>query len=177
MKQSSRFTSILALSISILALSIAFSVCGSESHADEFLLRSSVGQCEYNYNTVKDIRQTKCSAKALLINSQTSELFSCKAAVEGDQYVAPSVVETAPDAIDCTLIGQPFSAKGSYAIELADDTAKADKTLNRIRGSFTWNNAFWVFSRQNAELKFCTAMLARAGNRLISCSRKINWIR
>jgi hypothetical protein len=126
---------------------------------------------------VKDIRKTKCEAKALLVNSQTSELFSCKAAVEGDQYVTPSVAETAPDAINCTLIGQPFSAKGSYAIELADDTAKADKTLNRIHGSFTWHNAFWIYSRQSAELKFCTTLLASAGDRLINCSTKINWIR
>jgi hypothetical protein len=157
--------------------SVALSLCGSTSHADEFLLRSSVGQFEYDYVTIKDIRKTKCSAKALVINSQTSEVFSCKAAVEGDQYVAPSVAETTPDAIDCTLIGQPFSAKGSYAIELADDTAKADKTLNRIHGSFTWHNAFWIYSRQSADLKFCTALLARAGNRLINCSRNINWIR
>jgi hypothetical protein len=113
MKHSTLFISKLASSACI-----ALSVCGSASHADEFLLRSSVGQCEYNYATVKDIRQTKCSAKALLINSQAAELFSCKAVVEGDQYVARSVAETAPDAIDCTLIGQPFSAKGSYALEL-----------------------------------------------------------
>jgi hypothetical protein len=159
-------------------LPIACMASGSSSQADEYLLRSSVGQCEYNYITAKDIRQTKCSAKALLINSQTSELFSCNAVVEGDQYVAPSVAETAPDAIDCTLIGQPYSAKGNYAIELADDTAKADKTLNRIHGSFSWYNAFWVYSRQNSDLKFCAALLAKAGtNHQINCSRKINWIR
>ena len=97
---------------------IALSV--SASHADKFLLRSSVGQCECNYVT-KDIRQTKCSAKALLVNSPTSGLFSCQAVVEGDQYVAPSVAETAPDVIDCTFVGQQFPAKGSY---LADDTAR-----------------------------------------------------
>jgi hypothetical protein len=34
--------------------------------------------------------------------------------VEGDQYVAPSVAETAPDVIDCTFVGQQFPAKGSY---------------------------------------------------------------
>lgn len=157
---------------------IALMASGSSGHADEFLLRSSVGQCEYNYMTAKDIRQTKCSASALLINSQTSELFSCNAVVEGDQYVAPSVAETAPDAIGCTLIGQPYSAKGNYAIELADDTAKADKMLNRIHGSFSWFNAFWVYSRQNADLKFCVSLLAKAGtNHQINCSRQINWIR
>ena len=157
---------------------IALVASGYPSNADEYLLRSSVGQCEYNYITVKDIRRTKCTAKALLINSQTSELFSCSATVEGDQYVAPSVAETAPDAIDCILIGQPYSNKGSYAIELADDTAKADKTLNRIHGSYSWYNAFWVYSRQTADLKFCTALLNRAGdNHQTNCSRKINWQR
>jgi hypothetical protein len=156
---------------------MALAASGSASHADEYLLRLSVGQCEYNLITAKDLRQTKCSAKALLINSQTSELFSCSAVVEGDQYVAPSVAETAPDTINCTLIGQPYSAKGNYAIELADDTAKADKTLNRIHGSFSWFNAFWVYSRQSTDLKFCTSLLTQVGtNHQINCSKKINWV-
>jgi hypothetical protein len=148
------------------------------THADEYVLRSSVGQCEYNYLTAKDIRQTKCSAGALLINAQTSELFSCQAIVEDDQYVAPSVTETAPEAIDCVLIGQPFSTKGNYGAELADDAAKADKTLNRIHGSFSWFNAFWVYSRQSADLKFCVKLLGKGGSHhRVNCSRKTNWIR
>jgi len=173
-----RFMKYSSLLIFKLSVGLALLLTGSASRADEYLLRSSVGQCEYNYITAKSIRQTKCSAKALLVNSQTSELFSCSAVVEGDQYVAPSVAETTPDVLNCTLIGQPYLAKGNYAIELADDTAKADKTLNRIHGSFSWFNAFWVYSRQTADLKFCTALLANAGtNHQVNCSSKINWVR
>lgn len=90
----------------------------------------------------------------------------------------PLSLKPPPNAIDCTLIGQPYSTKGSYAIELADDTAKADKTLNRIHGSYSWYNAFWVYSRQTADLKFCAALLNRAGdNHQTNCSRKTNWQR
>lgn len=74
-----------------------------------------------------------------MFNGQTSEVF------EGDQYIAPSVNETAPDSVTCTRIRQPYTARGSYDVALVDDTARADKTLNKLHGTYAWKNVFGCF--------------------------------
>jgi hypothetical protein len=142
----------------------------------EYLLRTRVGQCEYTYVPQRDERYTKCTADAYLTNTASSEMFFCQVDVQGDQYLAPSVVETAPETVLCTRIGQPFAASGSYDIVLTDDAAKADRTQNRMRGSFSWNNAFWVFSRTAPDVKFCTRRLSGAAPDFrIRCSKRVDW--
>lgn len=68
---------------------------GEKLGAEDIRLKPHVGQCEYTFNPIKDSHNTSCSAEALLVNAQTSELFFCRGSVEGDQFVAPSVPETA----------------------------------------------------------------------------------
>ncbi len=144
--------------------------------ADEFRLHSRVGQCEYSFNPMKDTRFTKCAAEAYVINSSTSEIYSCRAEIEGDQFLAPSVAENAPETIVCTRLGQPFPRAGDFDMAHTDDTAKADRTLNRIQGTFTWKNAFWIFSRTSLDLKFCANRLSDAGpDYRIKCSRNVDW--
>ncbi len=146
--------------------------------AEDIRLKPHVGQCDYTFNPIKDIHNTSCSAEALLVNAQTSELFFCRGSVEGDQFVAPSITETAPDSITCTRIGQPYTARGSYDAALVDDTAKADKTLNRLHGTYTWKNAFWVFSRETLDVKLCARRMSAAGpDYRVACSKKIEWIK
>jgi hypothetical protein len=83
--------------------------------AEDIRLKPHVGQCDYTFNPVKDVHNTACSAEALVVNAQTSEIFFCRGSVEGDQFVAPSVPETAPESITCTRIGQPYRQGGQNA--------------------------------------------------------------
>lgn len=151
---------------------------GNLAVAAEIRLQPRVGVCEYVYSPVKDSRYTKCSAEAMLINEQTSEVHSCRVAVEGDQFVSPSVPETAPDIVTCKKIAQPFDTAGSYGLASVDDTAKADRTLNRLHGSYTWKNGFWIFSRQSLDVRFCAQR--QTGNdpaTKATCSKKVDWIK
>jgi hypothetical protein len=68
---------------------------GEKLGAEDIRLKPHVGQCEYTFNPIKDSHNTSCSAEALLVNAQTSELFFSCGSVEGDQFVAPSIPETA----------------------------------------------------------------------------------
>jgi hypothetical protein len=146
--------------------------------ADEFALRANVGRCDYVQAPQRDQRLTECTAEAYLTNQTTSEVYFCRAEVRGDQYVAPSVPETAPASIQCTWIGQPFADKGSYDFKLTDDSAKPDRTLNRMRGTFSWTNGFWAFSRNSRDIRFCTRRLADAGpDYRIRCSKTVEWRR
>jgi hypothetical protein len=151
---------------------------GQALGAEDIRLKPHIGQCDYTFNPVKDVHNTSCSAEALLFNAQTSELFFCVGKVEGDQYVAPSVNETAPDSITCTRMGQPYTSRGSYDVALADDTAKADKTLNKLRGTYTWKNAFWLSSRETLDVKLCARLVAAPSpDHRIVCSKKVDWIK
>ncbi len=152
---------------------------GQAFGAEDIRLKPHIGQCDYTFNPIKDFHSTSCSAEALLVNTQTSELFFCLGRVEGDQYVAPSVTETAPDSITCTRIGQPYAGRGSYDVALVDDTAKADKTLNKLHGTYTWKNAFWVFSRETLDVKLCARLTSAAGpNYRVVCSKKkVEWVK
>jgi hypothetical protein len=112
------------------------------------------------------------------MNGQTSELFFCRGGVEGDQFVAPSIPETAPDSITCTRIGQPYTGRGSYDAALANDTAKADKTLNRLHGTYSWKNAFWVHSRETLDVKLYARCTSGASpDYRVACSKKVEWIK
>ena len=164
---------------SIVLISGCVALCnGGALGAEDIRLKPHVGQCDYTFNPIKDSHNTSCSAEALLVNAQTSELFFCRGSVEGDQFVAPSVPETAPDSITCTRIGQPYTARGAYDAALADDTAKADKTLNKLHGTYTWKNAFWVFSRETLDVKLCARRTSPASpDYRVVCSRKIEWIK
>jgi hypothetical protein len=151
---------------------------GTLAVAAEIRLQGHVGICEYTYSPVKDYRYTKCSAEALLLNEQTSEVYSCRVAVEGDQFVSPSVPETAPDIVTCKKIAQPFDNAGSYGLKMVDDTAKADRTLNRLQGSYTWKNGFWIFSRQSLDVRFCSQrQTGSAPATKATCSKKVDWIK
>jgi hypothetical protein len=98
--------------------------------------------------------------------------------VQGDQYVAPSIPETVPDTIKCARLGQPFPRSGSYDLRLTDDTAKADRSLNRMQGTFSWKNAFWMFSRNTLDVKFCAGRAIEAAPDVrMKCSRQIEWQR
>ncbi len=97
---------------------------GNALGAEDIRLKPHVRQCEYTFDPIKDSHNTSCSAEALLVNGQASELFLCRGSVEGDEFVAPSIPETAPDSIICARIGQPYVGRGSYDAALADDTAR-----------------------------------------------------
>jgi hypothetical protein len=156
---------------------LAILACGSAA-ADEFALHAQVGRCDYVHFPQRDERHTECTAEAYLTNKTTSDIYFCKAEVRGDQYVAPSVQETAPTTIQCTWVGQPFGQKGVYDFAMTDDTAKPDRTLNRVRGTFSWANGFWIFSQNARNVKFCTRRLAGAGPDFrISCSKDVEWRR
>lgn len=160
------------------ALFVVIILTGNLAVAAEIRLQARVGICEYTYSPVKDFRYTKCSAEALLMNEQTSEVYACRVAVEGDQFVSPSVPETAPGVVTCKKIAQPFDSAASYGLETIDDTAKADRTLNRLQGSYTWKNGFWIFSRQSLDVRFCSQR--QTGNALATtaaCSKKVDWIK
>lgn len=146
------------------------------SAAEQFTLRTQVGQCQYTFEPRSGERHTICTAESYLINNSSSEVFLCRVQVNGDQYVAPSVPETAPDTIVCTRIGQPFTRSGTYDLMPTDDTAKDDKTLNRMRGTFSWTTGFWIYSRNSLELKFCARRLAETGpDYRIVCSKRVEW--
>ncbi len=159
------------------AIPAAFLLAGvATAVADEFRLHARVGQCDYTFAPAKNERHTKCSAEAYIVNAQTSEIYSCRADVEGDQFVAPSVIESAPETIVCTRIGQPFARSGSFDIAHADDTAKSDRTQNRLQGVFSWKNALWIYSRSSLEVKFCTNRMSEAAPDFrMSCSKKVEW--
>jgi hypothetical protein len=144
--------------------------------AAEIRISGGTGECEYHYNSLKDIRFTRCAAQAFIVNVQSSEVYSCAGSVEGDQYVVPSVQETAPETITCTRLGQPFAKKGVYDIQAADDTAKAERNLNRLQGALKWKNAFWIYSGDSNDLKLCVARLPDSVAReRLDCSRKLTW--
>lgn len=144
--------------------------------ADEYRVRAKVGQCEYTSNVAKNENRTKCAAEAYFVNTTTSELFLCRAEVEGDQYVAPSVGELAPDTITCTRLGLPYTKSGSFDVAHADDTTRLERTFNRLTGFYSWKNGFWSFSQTTPEIKFCTHRLSEAApDYRIRCSRNVDW--
>lgn len=151
-------------------------VAALPARADEYRVRAKVGQCEYTSNPIKNEHRTRCAAEAYFVNTTTSEMFLCRAEVEGDQYVAPSVGETAPDLITCTRLGLPFTKPGSFDIAHADDTTRIERTFNRMTGFYSWKNGFWSFSQTTPEIRFCTHRLAEAApDYRIRCSRNVDW--
>jgi hypothetical protein len=144
--------------------------------AAEYRLHSRVGQCEYSFIPVKEQQWTKCAAEAYIIDVASSEIYRCSAEVEGDQYVAPSVAESAPEKIICTLLGKPFPQSGSYDMAITDDQAKAERTFSRRQGFFSWKNGFWVHSRDSLKVKFCAARLSAGGPDFRTyCSKDVEW--
>lgn len=157
---------------------LAASIVAPAHASDQMRLHAKVGQCEYVSQPGKDAHRTKCAAEAYLVNMTSSELYLCRAEVEGDQYVAPSVGETAPDTIVCTRLGQPFVRSGSFDIAHADDTTRLERTVNRLQGFYSWKNGFWSYSQTNLDVKFCTHRLAEsAPDYRIRCSRQVEWKR
>lgn len=161
------------------AMSAALFVCASAAgpaFSDEFRLYPRVGQCEYSSKPQSNERRTKCTAEAYVVNATTSEVFFCRGETEGDQYVAPSVAESAPEEIVCQSLGRVFPRNGAFDFAHVDDLAKVERTFNRMEGWFTWKNGFWVHSRTAPELKFCARRLAEAGpDYRMRCSKNAEW--
>ncbi|MEM6616437.1 MAG: hypothetical protein AAF619_07905 [Pseudomonadota bacterium] len=158
------------LSLSTLAITNPLS-------ADPWSLISSPGVCTYTYDRVRDETTTECSAVALLMDLDTSEIVRCSGYVEGNQGMAPSVEENVPDAIVCRAVGRVMAGEGPFGIASLDDAFIEENTKIRRRGQYVWSNAFWVYSTSGElDVRLCAARRTIQNPDFAqSCSRTVNW--
>lgn len=132
-------------------------MCGARgASADDWILISSPGLCSYEYDRTHDRTTTTCEASATIMNRRTSDIIRCSARISGDQTLAPSVPERAPEFVQCQSVNSVFNEDGDYGITNLDDNAIFDDTKIRRRGSYAWANAFWVYTRSGAfEIALC----------------------
>lgn len=145
--------------------------------AQEWTLLSSPGVCTYTYDRLRDTTTTRCQARALLIDTQTSDAIHCFAEVEGNQFLAPSVQENAPETITCWRTGRIVRAPGPFGVVSLDDDFHEENTRIRRRGVFIWSNAFWIYGLEgDFNLRLCaSAQDIQNPDFAQRCSQEIFW--
>lgn len=159
------------------AASLVVSIPVAHAAADAWTLIASPGTCSYTYDRISDERTTTCVATAVLLNTQTSDVVHCRATVEGNQFLAPSVEENVPDAVTCWSSGRVLNAEGTFGIASLDDRFVDENTRIRRRGTFAWSNAFWVYSTSGEfSIRVCAAAREIQNPDFAQrCSTDISW--
>lgn len=162
----------------LLSLVLFNALAISPALAQQWQLLRSPGTCTYAYERVKARTETTCSASAVLIDQNTSDIVRCDAVISGTQQTFPSVAENAPETINCWRIGRVFSNDGNYAIAGVDDDFSDENTRVRRRGSFVWSNAYWVYARSGKfDIRLCAGIKNIANPELGKrCSQNIKWL-